>query len=279
LLTWDLVLDPRFGWAFIASDKSWGTLRFNLTARASDSTDTRRASVGNDDLEGYITNDTDDPAQIYRDEKYTYTSMKDLWAKKFIDCFKRYKAEHFPEHVSGRENQKKSGKTMSHFFLNPEDFESGDKFNEEEHSNQAESDYLVPDEVRRYFDLPPWAGLFGEDGYVDENSIDLLNPLDWWRKHEDEFPVLARMARDILAISGSSVEVERVFSNARGTADWHQSRMKSPAMKALVAIRAFLRYNVNVDCDEGEEEEEEVPQEGIPTTFEHFIAEKILPNM
>ena len=38
--------------------------------------------------------------------------------------------------------------------------------------------------------------------------------LQWWRMHADEYPVLARMAYDILSIPATSAEIERVFSQA-----------------------------------------------------------------
>jgi hypothetical protein len=40
------------------------------------------------------------------------------------------------------------------------------------------------------------------------------DPLDWWRKNEDRFPKIARIARQILALQASSANVERVFSHA-----------------------------------------------------------------
>jgi hypothetical protein len=43
----------------------------------------------------------------------------------------------------------------------------------------------------------------------DEKIKDLL---EWWRRHESDFPILARMAFDVLSILGMSAEVERVFS-------------------------------------------------------------------
>ena len=41
---------------------------------------------------------------------------------------------------------------------------------------------------------------------------DYDNPLLWWRKHEKEFRNVAFLARQILGIVGSQVEIERIFS-------------------------------------------------------------------
>ncbi|KAM4058390.1 hypothetical protein HRG_014684 [Hirsutella rhossiliensis] len=40
----------------------------------------------------------------------------------------------------------------------------------------------------------------------------------WWKEHKDEWPLLAAAARDLLSISGSEVDVERLFSGCRYSA-------------------------------------------------------------
>ncbi|CAG7826066.1 unnamed protein product [Allacma fusca] len=57
-----------------------------------------------------------------------------------------------------------------------------------------------PDEFRTYLSMPPVEK-------VVNNDI-----LQWWKDHEQSFPVLASMARDFLAASGTGVPIERVFS-------------------------------------------------------------------
>ena len=42
-----------------------------------------------------------------------------------------------------------------------------------------------------------------------------MDALQWWRDHERDYPVLSKMAFDILSIPGMSAEVERVFSQAK----------------------------------------------------------------
>uniref|UniRef100_A0A8C4GFL5 HAT C-terminal dimerisation domain-containing protein n=2 Tax=Dicentrarchus labrax TaxID=13489 RepID=A0A8C4GFL5_DICLA len=40
------------------------------------------------------------------------------------------------------------------------------------------------------------------------------NPLNWWREHECEYPLLSKLAKRYLCIPGTSVSSERVFSTA-----------------------------------------------------------------
>jgi hypothetical protein len=57
------------------------------------------------------------------------------------------------------------------------------------------------DEFTRYTESTP----------TTDNVDDII---DWWRLRQEEFPVLSRMAFDILSIPGTSAEIERVFSAA-----------------------------------------------------------------
>ncbi|CAD6977205.1 unnamed protein product, partial [Tilletia controversa] len=72
--------------------------------------------------------------------------------------------------------------------------------NTEEHENRSDNE---EDEVAQYLNpkICPWRA---SDG----------TPYKWWRDNEKVFPTLSKLARIILAISGSSSAVERVFSQA-----------------------------------------------------------------
>jgi hypothetical protein len=43
---------------------------------------------------------------------------------------------------------------------------------------------------------------------------EVTNIIEWWSQHQNEFPILLKMAFDILSIPGMSAEVERIFSAA-----------------------------------------------------------------
>ncbi|KAM4061992.1 transposase-like protein [Hirsutella rhossiliensis] len=46
-------------------------------------------------------------------------------------------------------------------------------------------------------------------------DLDVANPLEWWSRHQLEYPVLYRMALDLFSIPGMSAECERVFSQTK----------------------------------------------------------------
>ena len=45
--------------------------------------------------------------------------------------------------------------------------------------------------------------------------LSIKDPLMWWKEHQTDFPILARMAFDIFLIPAISSEVERVFLAAK----------------------------------------------------------------
>ncbi|KAF9991801.1 hypothetical protein BGZ80_008878, partial [Entomortierella chlamydospora] len=84
----------------------------------------------------------------------------------------------------------------------------------------------VDDADRANFDLA-LEGVLGKRAHREEDDDDLekwislplvsnLQPLEFWRQYHSQFPALAAMARDILAVPATSASSERVFSKARG---------------------------------------------------------------
>jgi hypothetical protein len=52
----------------------------------------------------------------------------------------------------------------------------------------------------------------------DDNDIRNYDPefvLKWWKANESQYPIMAKAARDLLAVPGSEVDVERLFYGGR----------------------------------------------------------------
>jgi len=65
------------------------------------------------------------------------------------------------------------------------------------------------------------------------------NILEWWKVNAERFPNLARIARDILAVQGGSVGVERVFSMARDVIPYRRSRLKSSTIRSSMQVKSY----------------------------------------
>lgn len=60
------------------------------------------------------------------------------------------------------------------------------------------------------------------------------NPRLYWKEHEHEFLVLARIARDILSIPASGAGVERLFNCARDICHYRRGHLKPDTIKGLM---------------------------------------------
>lgn len=69
-----------------------------------------------------------------------------------------------------------------------------------------------------------------------------VNPLNWWREHEGEYPLLSCQAKWYLCIPGISVPAERIFSTAGDIVTAQRSALKPEHVDQLI----FLNKNLNV---------------------------------
>jgi hypothetical protein len=89
---------------------------------------------------------------------------------------------------------------------------------------------------------PPEPATGASDSMPDTNPAGIFyeaNILEWWKINAGRFPNLARMARDILAVQGGSVGVERVFSMARDVVPYRRSRLKSSTIRASMLVKSY----------------------------------------
>ena len=63
-------------------------------------------------------------------------------------------------------------------------------------------------------------------------DLDVANPLEWWSRHQLEYPVLYRMALDLFSIPGMSAECERVFSQTKKMITDERNRLAPDIVEA-----------------------------------------------
>ena len=85
--------------------------------------------------------------------------------------------------------------------------------------------------------------LFRKAKDLPEFADKKVSPLGWWAKHATTYPTLADLARIVLAIPGSQIECERVFSLAGLLTARLRNRMSPENLGNLV----FLSKNLDVD--------------------------------
>lgn len=82
------------------------------------------------------------------------------------------------------------------------------------------------------------------DKYLEEYVMDIkdmhFDILDWWKNNTLNYPVLSRMARDILAIPVTTVSSESAFSTSGRIIDQFRSSMNSKTVEALVCSKDWI---------------------------------------
>ncbi|KAJ3686932.1 hypothetical protein LUZ61_016096 [Rhynchospora tenuis] len=100
---------------------------------------------------------------------------------------------------------------------------------------------------------------------LDHCSLDDdFDILSWWKLKAPKYPVLARLARDVLAVPISTVASESAFSYAGRTLSPTRSSLNDESVEALICAQNWLRASVIdsggqlSDDDEGGEDEDHV---------------------
>ncbi|XP_026396552.1 uncharacterized protein LOC113291208 [Papaver somniferum] len=73
---------------------------------------------------------------------------------------------------------------------------------------------------------------------LNDSSFDVLG---WWKFHGPMYPIVAVIARDILAIPASSVASESVFSTSGRVVDKFRSSMLPETIEALICTQDWIR--------------------------------------
>ena len=77
--------------------------------------------------------------------------------------------------------------------------------------------------------------------YLAEPTIDSYTDiLGWWRGNEHIYPRLARIARDYLAISATSVPAERVFSGGADLVSKKRGSLNEDSIQACICLDSWL---------------------------------------
>ena len=105
-------------------------------------------------------------------------------------------------------------------------------------SRYARPTVLEQDGYKKYLEtvhFPNWPGDF--QSISQPKSVDLCA---FWARYEAEYPLLARMAFDVLSIPAMSAECERVFSCTKLLLTDQRARMKEDIIEASECLRSWL---------------------------------------
>ncbi|XP_073154092.1 zinc finger BED domain-containing protein RICESLEEPER 2-like [Henckelia pumila] len=104
----------------------------------------------------------------------------------------------------------------------------------------------------------------GEDPEDCDESFDILQ---WWKVNSPRFPILSRMARDVLAVPVSTVASESTFSTGGRVLDAFRSSLSPRIVQSLVCAQDWLRMDSKPICVEEDLTEIETLEKGICFSF------------
>ncbi|XP_073138155.1 zinc finger BED domain-containing protein RICESLEEPER 2-like [Henckelia pumila] len=105
----------------------------------------------------------------------------------------------------------------------------------------------------------------GEETEPGNENFDIFL---WWKVNSPRFPILAKMARDVLAIPISTVASESAFSTGGRVLDPFRSSLTPKLVQALVCAQDWLRgeslpLTVEEDLDKLEKFEDDLDSLGL----------------
>jgi hypothetical protein len=81
--------------------------------------------------------------------------------------------------------------------------------------------------------------------YLQEKRVKgSVNPLDYWRLNKTRFPILARMARDYLALQPTSKDVEGNFSKGRRTIPYYRRSQNALSIRNQMIVNSGFSLGV-----------------------------------
>ncbi|PWA92130.1 zinc finger BED domain-containing protein RICESLEEPER 2 [Artemisia annua] len=95
----------------------------------------------------------------------------------------------------------------------------------------------------------------------DDEDFDILN---WWKLNSPRFPIVSRMAKDILCIQVSTVASESAFSASDRVLDPYRNSLAPSILEALVCTQDWIRTssrNITVDTLEDFMKDDELAKE------------------
>jgi hypothetical protein len=84
------------------------------------------------------------------------------------------------------------------------------------------------------------------------NDPNIPSGIGWWRDHYRQYPALALMARDVLAVPASGCAVERQFSISGRMTVWQRNRLSPRVISNAMIFKAALthtRYPLHAELD------------------------------
>ncbi|KAL2252550.1 UNVERIFIED_CONTAM: Zinc finger BED domain-containing protein RICESLEEPER 1 [Sesamum indicum] len=105
-----------------------------------------------------------------------------------------------------------------------------------------------------------------------EEYMEKFDILKWWKVNTQRFPILSKMARDILAVPASTIASEAAFSTGGRVLDAFRSSLFSKIVQTIICAQDWIRkdskpISIEEDLSEIEMFEQELTKLGVDSTI------------
>lgn len=182
--------------------------------------------------------------QAARDKMLKYYSKSNWVSCTTLILDPKHKVETFDLTPWGSDNKNESLKMFKHLFQQYRTFEP----EEEEMELVGEDDDEDAIDFNKLYSAPSSSSASYNsnkelDQYLNQpRALSNEDTLQWWKRHELQFPALANMARDFLSISATSVPAERLFSKASLVIRKHRNRLNNDSARWLLCINSWASF-------------------------------------
>ena len=77
----------------------------------------------------------------------------------------------------------------------------------------------------------------GYCSYLSLNEVKNIDIMKWWKSHEFTFPVLSKMARDLLTLSVSTVSLQYIFSIVANIIGDKRTTLTAEMLETLICLK------------------------------------------
>ncbi|KAH9801069.1 BED-type domain-containing protein [Citrus sinensis] len=110
--------------------------------------------------------------------------------------------------------------------------------------NQLKRVRELCDEMMNYYEAKSATTRYGVvDRYLEDPLVKRtpdFDVLQWWKMNKGKYPILAEMAKDLLAVPVTTVASESAFSTGGRTLSPHRSRLHPDTLKAIMCSQHWL---------------------------------------
>jgi hypothetical protein len=104
----------------------------------------------------------------------------------------------------------------------------------------------------------------------------IKNPPQWWEKHESKFNIVGFLAKQMVGIIGSEIEIEHIFSLVGILTCIRKYQLQSEILDKLISINQIWPNDPRVGCNMPSTLVEFIEKHEIVKELEEFEREKIV---